>query len=593
MTVNQPTAHFIKIIKKKISVILNILEGHLHYFGLALVVILIILAYRSSTSSEKNIRDTVQKQATLRNILWVNTLTHRAVVVMLNGVLSEDPTSISKANSIIESIPAFITPTDAKHAATINTEKKLLADIELIRTTFRNINLELKNSSDKNLKANLDRFLGDIEKIGSDLNEKETDEWYDLLEKNETLLGDLKSSRYQANATYVLFVFYLGFLGLISARKNRTELFLKQSERKLRVLTDASFEGLVILESEKIIEVNPAFERMFNVRSAYALGHSIDEFIFSETGSEDFLNDTQSAKMSVLTKFFGKIKNSSELLPIELSIKNSVVENRPIKIVAIRDITDRKKTEILSLEKEAAEKANAAKSLFLANISHELRTPMHGILSFARFGKQKFESASKEKIKIYFDEIYESGSRLMSLLNDLLDLSKLEAGKVTYSVRENNICSIVNSVCTEMRGFAEESGLQFTVKTDSPNITGFFDAEKIRQVLQNLLSNAIKFSQKKSAIQLEINQTDEKIKCTIINRGVGIPEAELITIFDKFVQSSKTKTGAGGTGLGLSICREIIKHHGGHIWAESKINEDTKFIFELPVKKITAIPKVA
>lgn len=236
----------------------------------------------------------------------------------------------------------------------------------------------------------------------------------------------------------------------------------------------------------------------------------------------------------------------------------------------------------LRIERDIAEKANQAKSLFLANISHELRTPMHGILSFARFGQQKFEHAPKEKLKSYFDEIYGSGSQLMKLLNDLLDLSKLEAGKVDYAMAEGNLLDTVEAVATELRAFVAEKGLRLEIHQEITDGRAQFDRKKIMQVMRNLLANAVKFANPGSPIDIFVDKTAGKLICRVVNRGIGIPGAELETIFDKFVQSSKTRTGAGGTGLGLAICKEIIEQHGGRIWAECDAQGETKFTFELP-----------
>lgn len=229
-----------------------------------------------------------------------------------------------------------------------------------------------------------------------------------------------------------------------------------------------------------------------------------------------------------------------------------------------------------------AEMANQAKSIFLANMSHEIRTPVHGILSFARFGQQKIATAEKEKLKSYFDEIFDSGSRLMRLLNDLLDLSKLESGKMTYSFRDGNLVDVVSLVLSEMEALAEQNELVIRLTSTSPEVIGAFDSEKMLQVVRNLLSNAIKFSNKKTTVEILLEQTTDIIRCSVSNRGIGIPEEELTAVFDKFVQSSKTRSGAGGTGLGLAICKEIIHQHHGKIWAESIPSEETKFIFEIP-----------
>lgn len=247
----------------------------------------------------------------------------------------------------------------------------------------------------------------------------------------------------------------------------------------------------------------------------------------------------------------------------------------------------RRSSEAVRAERDTAEKANKAKSVFLANMSHELRTPMHGILSFSKFGQQKIETATKEKLRSYFDEIYESGSRLMVLLNDILDLSKLEAGKITYSVEEGNLAETVQVVASEMKAFADEKGLQLEINHQGP-VMGRYDNLRIMQVVRNILGNAIKFSEKGSTVRAELIQTQDMLSCRICNKGIGIPKEELASIFDKFAQSSKTRTGAGGTGLGLAICKEIVEQHGGKIWAESDLNGDTKFIFELPKGQVTA-----
>jgi signal transduction histidine kinase len=263
-------------------------------------------------------------------------------------------------------------------------------------------------------------------------------------------------------------------------------------------------------------------------------------------------------------------------------IKNEIlVLENSLKIL---DLAVKKSKEAveLRLERDLAKKSDRAKSLFLANISHELRTPMHGILSFARFGQQKIDSTPKEKLKSYFDEIYDSGSRLMTLLNDLLDLSKLESGKTNYSIEEQDFLEVAKIVQHEMKAFAEERGIKLDLKSETSQSIASFDRERIMQVLRNVISNGIKFSEKGSSIHVVVSQTSEKLRCSVSNRGVGIPEVELNSIFDKFVQSSKTKNGAGGTGLGLAICREIVQHHDGRIWAENTSNGETQFNIEFP-----------
>lgn len=267
------------------------------------------------------------------------------------------------------------------------------------------------------------------------------------------------------------------------------------------------------------------------------------------------------------------------------------IDERAEKISEIKTLLDQfnqmlnriqTRDEQILFEKVAAEKANQTKSLFLANISHELRTPMHGILSFARFGQQRIATSTPEKLKSYFDEIYDSGTRLMTLLNDLLDLTKLEAGKIEYSMKKGDLIEVAKVIQLEMRAFAEEKKLSIEVESKTAEVLGVFDGERLMQVLRNIVSNAIKFSNEDTVIHIECAETSDAIECRVINQGPGIPGSELETIFDKFVQSSKTKTGAGGTGLGLAICKEIVEQHGGRIWAESHPSGETVFSVRIP-----------
>jgi len=236
--------------------------------------------------------------------------------------------------------------------------------------------------------------------------------------------------------------------------------------------------------------------------------------------------------------------------------------------------------------KEEAELANKTKSEFLANISHELRTPMHGILNYSQFGIHRIKKVPKEKLLNYFIEIEDSGQRLLMLLNDLLDIAKLEAGKITYMMEKNDIGKQINSVINELMVMSSKKNVQVTTSILHENPVLMFDQNRITQVLYNLLANAIKFSNPGGTIRFETLTVEKSgllfLQIEIADQGIGIPEQELSTIFDKFIQSSKTKTGAGGTGLGLAICKQIIEDHGGKIWAKNNPEDGAIFRFTLP-----------
>lgn len=213
-------------------------------------------------------------------------------------------------------------------------------------------------------------------------------------------------------------------------------------------------------------------------------------------------------------------------------------------------------------------------------MSHELRTPMHGILSFSNMGIKKIDSASQEKLLRYFSGINMSGERLLILLNDLLDLSKIESGKMEFTMTQGNISDVYVSCYGEQEQRMKDVGIQVELIEPEYPVTGLFDVFRIKQVITNLISNVIKFSPRGSIAIAKISTNDKQELCfSLKDRGVGIPEEELSSVFNAFIQSSKTKTGAGGTGLGLAICKEIIEGHGGKIWAENNPEGGAVFKF--------------
>jgi signal transduction histidine kinase len=229
-----------------------------------------------------------------------------------------------------------------------------------------------------------------------------------------------------------------------------------------------------------------------------------------------------------------------------------------------------------------AQEAAQAKSAFLANISHELRTPLHGILSYSRFGLNEAGTAEREELHDFFQNVSHCADNLLHLVNDLLDLSKLEAGRMNFDVRPTDLSEVVEVVIDEFKSLCSEQRVAICYEKPAGAIQASVDPDRIQQVIRNLLSNAVKFSPPEGTIRVRLCQEDKLLLLSVRDEGPGIPPDELEAVFDKFVQSSKTKSNTGGTGLGLAICREIVSGHEGRIWAENNPGAGCSFYCALP-----------
>src|SRR5712671_970989 len=236
----------------------------------------------------------------------------------------------------------------------------------------------------------------------------------------------------------------------------------------------------------------------------------------------------------------------------------------------------------LIVAREAAEAAGRAKEQFLAGVSHELRTPMHGILSYARFGIKDAATSERGELTDYFKQIDECGTSLLSLVDDLLDASKFEAGQMRLEFEPAPLGDVVQQAADELTTLFQERGLVFELRRDRTLPPVVLDRLRVLQVLRNLLSNAAKFTPAGGNILVRVASGKGGARVIVEDSGRGIPSAELELVFDKFVQASNTNKGSGGTGLGLALCREIVEAHGGTIWAENRTPGGTRVVFELP-----------
>jgi signal transduction histidine kinase len=231
--------------------------------------------------------------------------------------------------------------------------------------------------------------------------------------------------------------------------------------------------------------------------------------------------------------------------------------------------------------------ANASKSAFLSNVAHELRVPMHSIINFANIGRAKIAKGGAYDAEKYLSHIVTSGKRLILLLNDLLDLEKLEAGKVDYSFPESCLFDIIGLAQAELEPLLAAKGLSVSLSACACDGKANFDPRYMLQVVVNLLSNAIKYSPEDGEIAIAVSDSalasgTPALLCAMADSGPGIQINELDLIFNKFFQSGKTKPNQSSSGLGLSICKEIINAHKGRIWAENRQPTGALLQFLLP-----------
>ena len=366
---------------------------------------------------------------------------------------------------------------------------------------------------------------------------------------------------------------------------------LRHSEQLKRSVLDTTTDGFALIDHERhFVDVNQALCHKLGISRSALLGQT-PESIWGITLAE---------------KIFPGQFNSPDRphqLEVELPIPDGQThpflvscgvitgERGEIEHVFafLTDIAHQKEIEHSLVEaKEAAESANHAKSIFLTNMSHELRTPMHAILSFSEMGLQKAQTPQEADLARYFERIQNSGKRLLALLNDLLDMSRMEADKMSYNKARHFLQNTIQAAVTEVSSLLGTKRLEVRIDDSLPRIAAVYDRVRLTQVIINLLSNAIRFSPPGGTIHISYlsetsagSGTPQSIGFSVRDEGPGVPVAELERIFDSFEQSSQNPP-VGGTGLGLTISRRIMQDHGGSIEASNHPDGGAIFTVKLP-----------
>ena len=371
---------------------------------------------------------------------------------------------------------------------------------------------------------------------------------------------------------------------------------MRASESKYRTLVEQAGDAIFVIDGNGLLDsVNPMALKL--------LGYTEQEF--ARLTLPDLISPEYRQRLTEELQLLverGNLLESVNLLhkdgrsiPVEI---NTVSLGNGFYQAIVRDITVRKRLEEdLAKQRDRAEEASRLKSEFLATISHELRTPLHAILSYADFGLERVGHADRERLKRYFFEIQDSGALLLELINDLLDLSKIEAGKMPYRRSALTMGVVVDDACSRIAQLVEAKSISLNTASIPKEWQVYGDYEMLLRVFINLLGNAVKFTPAGGQIQVFGEAHDEGYLFAVRDSGRGIYPEELDIIFDKFVQSSlHAQKGSSGTGLGLSICRGIIEAHDGRIWAESPgLNQGSTFYFMLPALQAetlsTAVPQ--
>jgi PAS domain S-box-containing protein len=234
--------------------------------------------------------------------------------------------------------------------------------------------------------------------------------------------------------------------------------------------------------------------------------------------------------------------------------------------------------------KLVAEEANRTKSEFLANMSHELRTPLNSVIGFSQVLKKNASNHLDDKEIKYVSNVIKSGTHLLELINNILDLSKVESGEMDYVPENINLSETVNSTVVLVEPMANKKEIYLNYEDESGNIKIQADRMKFKEILYNLLSNAIKFTPEKGEVFVKSKIIDDHIQVSVSDTGVGIPEEKYQSIFDPFKQADSSPTRKyGGTGLGLALVKKYVEIHGGEIWLESEVGKGSTFTFTMPL----------
>ncbi len=366
---------------------------------------------------------------------------------------------------------------------------------------------------------------------------------------------------------------------------------LGESEARYAAILKSAMDCVIIIDQHGVVrEFNPAAEKTFGYKRSDILGQELSATIIPQS----ILGDTTdtAADLKANEPVIGQrvevtaLHHNGTTIPVEIAVTPVATEGQPIYTAYLRDVSERKRAdEALQHAKDAAEAANRAKSEFLASMSHELRTPLNAIIGYSELLDEQAAEVQPDFVPD-LAKIQTAGKHLLGLINDILDLSKIEAGKMQLYLEKFEIRRLIDEVVSAVQPGIQKKGCQLIVHCPENAGTMHADQIKTRQVLLNLLSNAVKFTER-GTIELSVNRRPEIdgdwIHFQVKDTGIGMTPEQMGKLFQSFSQANASTTRKfGGTGLGLAISRSISKMMKGEIDVESEFGSGSTFTVRLP-----------
>lgn len=406
-----------------------------------------------------------------------------------------------------------------------------------------------------------------------------------------TILAKEVSLRRTALFVFITLTVLTLIAGLLLSRLRFATAVLKQTAAEMETTLKTARDGIVTFSKNGCLinRMNPAAEDIFGYSLSQLRGQSVS-LLWINNNKSEIQSPGSAVLFSILTsgiyhEMTGRHANGSTF-PMEVAVAEAKLGDTSFYVGTFRDLTERKRMEEeLIATKRSAEAANHAKSEFLANMSHELRTPLNSIIGFSEILVEKTFGDLNEKQAKYLNNILTSGKHLFALINDILDLSKVEAEKIELKIEEFLLADVFDECRTLVKNIASRKGILLDFQMQGIS-TIKADPVRFKQIMYNLLSNAVKFTPDKGRVDIEAKQVDGMVQIAVKDTGIGIVKEDSEKVFEEFKQidSSYAKQ-YQGTGLGLPLTKKLVELHGGKIWLESEQGKGSTFTFTIPQGK--------